>query len=45
MLSIMLIDPLYENNDEYIINESLTFYFAGTITQASTTTNAICYIL
>ena len=31
MLSIMLRDPLFENNDDRIINESMTFFFAGTI--------------
>jgi cytochrome P450 len=32
LLSIMLRDPLFENNDDRIINESMTFFFAGTIT-------------
>jgi cytochrome P450 len=45
LLSIMLKDPLFEENDEQIINESLTFFFAGTISQSATTTNALCYIL
>jgi cytochrome P450 len=45
LLSIMLKDSLFENNDEQIINESMTFFFAGTISQATTTSNAICYIL
>ena len=31
MLSIMLRDPLYENDDDQIVNESMTFFFAGTI--------------
>ena len=32
LLSIMLSDPLFENNDDHIIDESLTFFIAGTIT-------------
>jgi cytochrome P450 len=31
MLSIMINDPLFEKDDEQIINESMTFFFAGTI--------------
>ncbi len=32
LLSIMLRDPLFDNNDEMILNESLTFFFGGTVT-------------
>ena len=32
LLSIMIKDPIFENNDEQIINESMTFFFAGTLT-------------
>ncbi len=32
LISIMLRDPLFENNDEMIVSESLTFFFAGTFT-------------
>ena len=45
LLTIMLKDPLFENNDEQIINESMTFFFAGTLTQATSTANIICYQL
>lgn len=45
LLSIMIKDTLFEKDDEQIINESMTFFFAGTISQATTTANAICYIL
>jgi cytochrome P450 len=32
LLSIMLNESLFENNDDQIIDESLTFFIAGTIT-------------
>ena len=32
LLSIMLNDPLFENNDDIILNESLTFFLAGSLT-------------
>ena len=41
----MLKDPLFENNDEQIVNESLTFFLAGTLTQANTISNAISYLI
>ena len=41
----MLKDPLFENNDERIVNESLTFFLAGTITQANTISNVISYLI
>ena len=44
LLSIMLLDPLFENNDETIVNESITFFLAGTLTQASTLSNTLAYI-
>lgn len=44
-MSIMLKDPLFENNDEQIVNESLTFFFAGTLTQANTISNVISYLI
>ena len=31
MLSIMINDPLFEKDNEQIVNESMTFFFAGTI--------------
>jgi cytochrome P450 len=42
LLSIMLNDPLFENNDEIILNESLTFFLAGSLTQATALSNTIC---
>ncbi len=45
LVSIMLKDPLFENNDEQIVNESLTFFFAGTLTQANTISNVISYLI
>jgi hypothetical protein len=44
-LSIMLKDPIFENDDEQIINESLTFILAGTLTQAITLSNTIAYVI
>ncbi len=41
----MLNDPLFEDNDENVIDESLTFFIAGTITQATALSNAISYII
>jgi hypothetical protein len=32
LLSIMLQDPLFADDDEQIINESITFFLAGTLT-------------
>ena len=32
LISIMISDPLFENNDEIIIDECLTFFVAGTLT-------------
>lgn len=43
--SIMLQDPVFENDDEQIINESITFLLGGTLTQATTIGNTLCYII
>jgi cytochrome P450 len=45
LLSIMLQDPLFENDDEQIVNESLTFFLAGTLTQATVISNTIAYMI
>jgi cytochrome P450 len=45
LLSIMLNDPLFQNNDEIILNESLTFFLAGSLTQASLLSNTLCYFI
>ncbi len=45
LLTIMLNDPLFKDNDEQIINESITFFLAGTLTQATTIANALCYMI
>jgi cytochrome P450 len=45
LLSIMLQDPLFKDDDEQIINESITFFLAGTLTQATTVANALCYMI
>ncbi len=44
LLSIMLKDPLFES-EEQIVNESLTFFLAGALTQANTISNFICFML
>jgi hypothetical protein len=41
----MLKDPIFENEDEQIINESLTFFLAATLTQAVTLSNTIAYMI
>jgi cytochrome P450 len=41
----MIQDPLFENNDDQIVNESLTFFLAGTLTQATTIANIICFMI
>lgn len=41
----MLKDPLFENDDEQIVNESLTFVLAGTLTQANTISNVLSYLI
>lgn len=43
--SIMLQDPVFENDDEQIINESLTFLLGGPLTLATTIGNTICYMI
>ena len=43
--SIMLQDPVFENDDEQIINESLTFFLAGPLTLATTIVNTLCYMI
>lgn len=45
LLSIMLNDPLFQNDDEIILNESLTFFLAGSLTQASLLSNTLCYLI
>jgi cytochrome P450 len=45
LLSIMLCDPLFQNDDEIILNESLTFFVAGSLTQASLLSNTLCFLI
>lgn len=45
LLSIMLNDPLFQNDDEIILNESLTFFVAGSLTQASLLSNTLCFLI
>jgi cytochrome P450 len=41
----MLGDPMFKNDDEMIMNESLTFFLAGSLTQASVLSNTISYFI
>ena len=43
ILSLILTDDLFKDNDEMIVDESITFIVAGTQTTAVTTSNLICY--
>jgi cytochrome P450 len=45
LLSIMLNDPMFQNDDEIILNESLTFFVAGSLTQASLLSNTLCFLI
>ena len=45
LLSIMLNDPLFQNDDEIIFNESLTFFVAGSLSQASLLSNTLCFLI
>ena len=41
----MLIDPLFSENNEVMIDELLTIFFAGSQTTANTTQNLILHLL
>ena len=43
ILTVLLEDDLFKDNQEYIIDECLTFFFAATQTQAIQTSNTLCY--
>ena len=45
LLSIMLGDPMFSENDEVMIDELLTIFFAGSQTTANTTQNLILHLL
>jgi len=44
-LSIMLQDPLFFDDDELIINEALTFFLGGTVTQSIVLSNTIIFMI
>ena len=41
----MLRDPLFNQDENQILNESLTFFFAGTLTQATLLSNTLSYMI
>lgn len=45
MLSILLSDPLFNTDDEMIVDECLTFFFAGSQTSSVTTQNLVLHLL
>lgn len=45
LLSIMLGDPMFSENDEVMIDELLTIFFAGSQTTANATQNLILHLL
>jgi cytochrome P450 len=45
LISIMLQDPLFQDSDNDILNEAMTFFFAGTLTQATTFSNTLAYLI
>ena len=44
-LTILLTEPHFKDNDSRIIDECLTFFFAGSQTSAATTQNLICSLV
>lgn len=45
LLSILLEDPLFKDDDEMIIDEILTFFFAGSQTSAVALSNMIMNLM
>jgi cytochrome P450 len=41
----MLRDPLFNQDENSILNESLTFFFAGSLTQATLLSNTLSYLI
>ena len=44
MITVLLEDPLFKDNMEIILDESLTIFVAGTQTQAIQISNTFCYL-
>jgi cytochrome P450 len=46
LLSILIQDPTFASIDEtHIIDEAITFFMAGSLTQATLLSNTICYLI
>ena len=45
LISILLSDELFCNDDEMIVDECLTFFFAGTQTSSMATSNLVLNLL
>jgi cytochrome P450 len=45
LLSILLSDDLFKNNDKMVVDECLTFFFAATQTSSMTTQNMFVYLI
>lgn len=45
LLSILLEDELYKNNDEVIVDECITFFLAGSQTVKATDANILIHLI
>ena len=45
LLAILLSDDLFKDNDKLIIDECLTFFFAGTQTSSIASQNMLMYMI
>jgi cytochrome P450 len=46
LLSILIKEPMFSAMDDaHIIDEAITFFMAGSITQSSLLANTLCYLI